>query len=59
MTTIAAQNLTTNHLIAGQGGGLKPQSVTIRSDYVKVEVVIGGLPATLFYRMDEQVVVIA
>lgn len=58
MTTIAAQCLTTKHLIAGQGVGLKPTAITVKSDYVKVEVVIGGIPTPIFYRRDEQVEIV-
>lgn len=58
MMTIAAQCLTTKNLIAGQGVGLKPTAITIKADYVKVEVVIGGIPTPLFYRRDEQVEIV-
>lgn len=62
MPTVAAKDLTTSHLIQGQGVGLKVESVTVESgtfkQYVKVETVIGGLPSQLFYRLDEQVEVV-
>ncbi|WNM70214.1 hypothetical protein [Myxococcus phage Mx1] len=62
MPTVAAKDLTTNHLIAGQGVGLKVESVEIKAGtynpYVEVQTTIGGLPGRLFYRLDDWVEVI-
>lgn len=58
MKTIAAKDLTLNHIIAGQGVGLKPKAIFVRKDYIKVEISIGGLKGDLFYGFDDQVEIV-